>query len=166
MRRIYCMMPDRELCKTVVQELEEAGIPERHLHAVASMAVSLDGLPEATVMQTSELAHGIEKGVALGGVAGLLGGMLAIAFPPTGLVLGGGTVLLTAAAGAGFGGLATALFSKDIPSRKLEVFERDLDHGRILLLIDVPKKEVEKWKSLILSHHPDADIGVTTVPGR
>lgn len=31
----------------------------------------------------------LEKGAALGGVLGLLGGLAALAFPPTGFILGG-----------------------------------------------------------------------------
>jgi hypothetical protein len=165
MKRLYFMLPDRESCKKVIAELKNAGIPERHLHVVASLAVPLDDLPEATVLQKSELTHGIEKGIALGGAAGLLGGMLVVAFPPAGLVVGG-AALLTAvtAGGAGFGALAMGLISKDIHSKKLAAFETDIARGRILLMVDVPKKDVEQWKQLILAHHPEAEIGVTALP--
>jgi hypothetical protein len=166
MKRLYFMLPDNDTCKKVVEELENAGIPQRHLHAIASLTVSLEGLPEASVIQKSELAHGIEKGVALGGAGGLLGGLLAVAFPPAGLVIGGGALLMTAAAGAGFGALVTGLISKDLHNRKFDAFEEDLSHGKILLLVDVPKKETEDYKKLILGHHPDADISVTDVPGK
>jgi len=164
MKRLYFMLPDKEICKKVVGELENAGIPQRHMHAVASLAVSLDGLPEASMVQKSELAHGIEKGVALGGAAGLLGGLLAVAFPPAGLVIGGGALLMTTAAGAGFGALATGLISKDQHNKEFDAFEKELSHGKILLLADVPKKEIERYRKLILDHHPDADISVTDVP--
>jgi len=165
MKRLYFMLPDTESCKKVVVELETAGIPERHLHVVASLAVPLDDLPEATILQTSEFTHGIEKGIALGGAAGLMGGMLVVAFPPAGLVLGGAALLAgVTAGGAGFGALAMGLISKDIHSKKLAAFERDIAHGGILLIVDVPKKEIEQWKQLIIEHHPEAEIGVTATP--
>jgi hypothetical protein len=165
MKRLYFMLPDTESCKKVVAELRNAGVPERHLHVVASLAVTLDDLPEATLLQTSEFTHGIEKGIALGGAAGLLGGLLVVAFPPAGLVVGG-AALLTAvtAGGAGFGALAMGLISKDIHSKKLAAFERDIANGRILLIVDVPKEDVEQWKQLIIEHHPEAEIGVTAAP--
>ncbi len=164
MRRLYFIVPDKDICRKIVGELEDAGIPQRHMHAVASIAVPLDGLPAASIIQKSELAHGIEKGVALGGAAGLLGGLLAVAFPPAGLVIGGGALLATAAAGAGFGALASGLISKDLHNREFDPFEEDLSLGRILLLVDVPKKEIERYQNLILDHHPDAHIRVTDVP--
>jgi hypothetical protein len=165
MKRLYFMLPDTESCKKVVAELEKAGIPEQHLHVVASLAIPLEELPEANLLQKTELTHGIEKGVALGGVAGLLGGLLVVTFPVTGLALGG-AALLTAvtAGGAGFGALAMGLISKDIHSTKLAAFERDIERGHILLMVDVPKQEVEHWKKLVIEHHPEAEIGVTAVP--
>lgn len=165
MKRLYFMLPDTESCKKVVAELKNAGIPERHLHVVASLAIPLDGLPEATPLQKSELTHGIEKGIALGGAAGLLGGLLVVAFPPAGLVVSG-AALLTAvtAGGAGFGALAMGLISMDIDNKKLAAFERDIAGGHILLMVDVPKKDVEQWKQLIIEHHPEAEIGVTATP--
>jgi hypothetical protein len=165
MKRLYFMLPDTESCKKVVVELKNAGIPERHLHVIASLAVPLGDLPEATLLQKSELKHGIEKGIALGGGAGLLGGMLVVAFPPAGLVVGGAALLAAVTAGsAGFGALAMALISKDIHSKKLAAFEKDIAQGHVLLLVDVPKNDVEQWKKLITEHHPEAEIGVTAPP--
>lgn len=165
MRRLYFMLPDTESCKKVVTELKNAGIAERHLHVVASLAVPLDDLPEATLLQKSELTHGVEKGIALGGAAGLLGGMLVVAFPPAGLVVGGAALLTAVTAGsAGFGALAMGLISKDIHSKKLAAFERDIEQGHVLLIVDVPKNEIEQWKRLITEHHPEAEIGVTATP--
>jgi hypothetical protein len=164
MRRLYCMLPDVETCSAVVGELEAEGIPERHLHVIASDAVPLKGLPEASIIQKSEFASGIEKGIGLGGAAGLLGGILAVAFPPAGLVVGGQALLLMAAAGAGFGGIVSGLVAKDIPNHKLKAYEEDLYHGRVLLLVDVPKREVDKWSDLIRQHHPEAEIGGSEIP--
>lgn len=165
MKRLYFMLPDTDSCKKVVTELKNAGIPERHLHVVANLAIPLDDLPEATLLQKTELTHGIEKGIALGGVAGLLGGMMVVTFPLTGLVLGGAAMLTAVTVGgAGFGALAMGLISKDIHSNKLAAFEKDIERGQILLIVDVPKKAVEQWKKLILEHHPEAEIGVTATP--
>jgi len=77
-RRLFFLMPNLESCRQVVAELEDEGVPEHHLHAIASLDQSLDGLPEAGVLQKTELAHGLEWGAGLGGVAGMLGGLLAV----------------------------------------------------------------------------------------
>ena len=164
MRRLYCMLPNADVCKAVVAELEAAGIPERHLHAIAGHSVELQDLPKASLIQKSEFARGIEKGIGIGGAAGLLGGLLAVTFPPAGLVLGGEALLTMLAAGAGFGGLVSAMVAKDIPNHELESFQDGLDYGKILLLVDVPKSEMDKWSGLIREHHPGAEIGVAKLP--
>ena len=84
------MAPDTESCKSLVADLTGAGVAKRHLHVVASPAVALGDLPQATMTQKTELAHGIEKGILLGGIAGLLGGLLIVTFPPAGMAVGAG----------------------------------------------------------------------------
>lgn len=162
MRRLYVLMPDAESCKRVVEELEASGIPDHHLHVVASLTQNLEGLPEASVWQKTELAHGIEWGISLGGVAGFLGGVLAVAFPPTGLVLGGGALVAGAAAGAGLGGMISAILGSHEHNHSLDHFRWEISSGRLLLMADVPRRQVDEIRGLILRHYPEAEIGVMT----
>lgn len=159
MRRVYVLLPTEESCRLVVEELEEAGIPASRLHVIAGLTHELKDLPAASVWQRTELTHGIEWGVGLGGAAGLLGGLLVVAFPPAGVVLGGGALLAGTAAGAAFGALVTALLGSQEHSHKLDAFQRALASGQILLLADVPRRREAEVKSTILKHHPEAEIG-------
>ena len=163
-KRLYFMLPDAEVCSKVVEELKDANIPERHMHAIASAEHTLRVLPKASKLQKSELLYGIETGLGVGGAAGLLGGLLTITFPPAGLSLGGAAVLATALAGAGFGALVSGLVANDIPNHKIKMFEKDIDKGKILLMVDVPKKMTDYFIVLIKEHHPQVEIGVTTPP--
>ncbi len=160
MRRMHVLMPDPESCKAVVDDLKENGIAGNHLHVVASLARDIDELPVATVWQKTELAHGIEWGVGLGGVAGLLGGVLAISFPPAGLVLGGGAIMAGVAAGAGFGAVVSAMLGVNEHSHELDHYQKAISRGSLLLMADVPRGRVDELGQLILKHHPEADIGV------
>lgn len=160
MHRLFFLLPDQSTARNVVAGLTAFGVPVRHLHVVASIEQRLEGLPEATVWQKTELAHGIEIGVSLGGTAGLLGGLLAVAFPPAGLVLGGGALLAMSLAGAGFGGLVTALMSSHDHSHDLAQFEAEIENGRILMLVDVPGSQQDAVTALVRHHHPAAEIGV------
>jgi hypothetical protein len=159
MRRVYVLMPTEDSCRLLVEELEAADIPPGHLHAIASLTHDLKDLPAASVWQRTEVAHGIEWGIGLGGVAGLLGGLLAVTFPPTGIVLGGGALLAGTAAGAGFGALVTALLGSQEHNHNLDSFQRALAAGQILLMVDVPRRREAEVKAAILKHHPEAQIG-------
>jgi hypothetical protein len=159
MRRIYVLLPTEASCHAVVEELEGSGVPETHLHVIAGLSHDLKDLPEASVWQRTEIARGIEWGLGLGGAAGLLGGLLAVAFPPAGLVLGGGALLAGSAAGAGFGALVTALLGSQEHNRRLDAFQRALAAGQILLMVDVASQRVGEVENTIRRHHPEAEIG-------
>jgi len=160
MRRLYFLLPDKTTTQALVSELEQSGIAHNHLHAIASITQEIEDLPEATVWQKTELAHGIELGVGLGGMAGLLGGLLAVTFPPAGLVLGGSALVGTALAGAGVGGVVSALMSSHDHNHSLDQFQDAIESGQILLLVDVPRARVDEIRELILEHHPEAVIGI------
>jgi len=164
MRRLYVLLPTEASCRAVVGELQADGISPPHLHVIAGLVHDLKDLPEASLWQRTELAHGIEWGVGLGGVAGLLGGLLVVAFPPAGIVVGGGALLAGTAAGAGFGALVTALLGSQEHNHRLDGFQRALAAGQLLLLVDVPRDRVEEVRETILRHHPEASIGSVTPP--
>lgn len=160
MRRLYLILPDTTTTKALVAELEKAGVPERHLHVVASTGTSLEGLPAAGMLQKTEFGHGVEVGASLGALAGLLGSLLADQLPAPDIDLTLQAIIGMTLAGALFGALASGLISKDAHNRKLDAFEGDLARGRLLLLADIPKNQVDRWKRTILDHYPRAKIGV------
>jgi len=164
MRRLFFLLPDVESCKLLVDELKQYGIPERHLHAIASLEVSLEGLPQATDWEKTEVKHGLEWGIGLGGMAGLLGGLMAVAFPVGGLVVGGGALALGAAAGAGFGGIVSALMKSEEHNHDLDEYKEEIEAGEILLMVDVPREYMEEVREMILARHPEVHIHVTPIP--
>jgi hypothetical protein len=164
MRRLFVLLPTEESCRQLVEELKAAGVPAGHLHVIGGLSHALRDLPVANVWQRTELAHGIEWGLGLGGVAGLLGGLLAVSFPPAGLVLGGGALMAWSAAGAGLGALVTALLGSQEHNHDLDVFRTAIAAGQLLLMVDVPRAEEAQTRATILKHHPEATIRSAKVP--
>ena len=160
MHRLYLLIPDLDRCRELVQALRATGIDEPALHVVASHSQRLEALPEAGVWQTTELARGIELGIGLGGVAGLLGGLLAVSFPPAGLVIGGGAVLASTAAGAGFGSLVSAMMKSHQQNHHLHDYHEAIAAGKILLLVDVHGDQDERIRALITELFPQAEINI------
>lgn len=165
MRKLFFLLPNIDSCRAVVAELENAGVPERHLHVVASLEQPLGDLPEAGVLQKTEILHGLEWGLGLGAVAGFLGGLLIVKFPPIDHGLGTGTLWIAAVLGAAFGALVSALMSSHEPNHSLDKYEQAIENGEILLLVDLARSEVEATKRMVLEHHPEAEFGVAK-PGR
>lgn len=139
MERLYFLVPDLDAARRIVGTLKDvAAIDDDQLGVVAASSARLSDLPEASVWKTTQLASGIEHGLLVGGVAGLIGSLLAVTLPPAGLVLAGSAVLATSAAGAGFAAIVSGLIAKDIPNEDIEALRGALISGRILILVDSP----------------------------
>lgn len=158
MRRIYFLVPNVASAKAIVNDLLLARIEERHLHVIAKEDTPLEDLPEATVAQKSDLVPALQRGLAAGGLVGLLAGVSAVTFPPAGVVLGGGALLGMTALGAGFGAWASTMIGAGLPSGRLEKFQADIANGQLLMMIDVPRSRVEEIETLVRSHHPEAEL--------
>ena len=116
--RLYFLLPDVSSARQTVDDLLLSRIEERHIHVLAKDGVALEGLHEASVLQKSDIAHGAEIGLAVGGAAGIVAGLLVVYFPPTGVSLQLVTVLITAVFGALFGAWVSSMAARDqIPYR-------------------------------------------------
>ncbi len=163
MKRLCFLSPDSTHAHRVVSDLLEAGIPEKHIYVVAKSEVA--GLRDKTVAdlpdegpEGDDFLAGYERGLAFGGAAGLFAGLLVVTFPPAGLVLGGGAILLIELAGAGVGGLMSGLAGAAFRNSRLSEFESALEQGKILILVDVQKNEVGRIEDLVHRQDPAVSI--------
>ena len=160
-RRLYFLLPDTSRARLILNELLLARVEERHIHILANDSTPMDGLPSANLLQRSDFLHGVEMGLALGGATGILAGLLTMLFPPSGMDIGGGTVLGLALAGAGIGAWASGMIGTDVPNSQLEKFMPEIERGQVLLMVDVGLDEVARISDMIHSHHPEAsDHGI------
>lgn len=161
MRRLYFLLPDVDSARAVVHDLLIKHVQERHIHLLARRGTPLEDLPEASLAQRTDLVPALERGVTVGGATGALAGLVAVAAPPAGLVLGGGAVLAMAIAGAGFGAWASTLLGVSTPNSQIRQFEEAIERGEILMMVDVPKNRIEEIEGLVRTLHPSAEIGGT-----
>ena len=167
MRRLYVLIPDVGTCRALVDELEEAGVPERRLHVIGSLQHDLGDLPTANALQKSDVALGLEWGLIMGAWAGLLGAYLVHSFPAAGAVVGQQVILiyvLFAFLGALFGAIVLGLIARGIPNHELRGVRQAIARGELLVMVDVPKHRVPFVKAAIQGHHPEARIGVANPP--
>jgi hypothetical protein len=164
MRRLYFLLPNVEVAHKVVDELLLARIEERHIHVIAPEGVALGDLPEATLLQKSDFIPAVERGIALGGAAGVLAGLAAIAMP--GIVVAGGALLAMSLLGAGMGAWLGGMIGMDVDNTRVKEFQSAIEKGEILMMIDVPKDRVSEIETLVRKHHPEADFEGTepTIP--
>ncbi len=165
-RRLYFTVPDAASARHIRDELLLARIEDSRIHVMAREGVALTGLHEASILQTSDLVHGAETGLALGGGIGIIAGLVAVFFPPAGVDLQLVTILLTALIGAAFGAWVASMVASSIPNSRLKRFESALEAGHILMMVDAPAGRADEIRALVSTHHPEArNAGVEpTIP--
>lgn len=160
-RRLYVVCPDLPAAQQTMNDLLLARISENHIRVLAKSGAPMGELNEASVLQKTDVVHGAELGLVVGGVVGIILGVILILLPPGGLELQLVTVLIAALGGAVFGAWASSMAGATIPNTRLLAFAKDIEAGKYLMMVDVPFHRVEEIQSLLHSRHPeDADGGV------
>jgi hypothetical protein len=116
-------------------------------------------MPEATLMQKTDVVHGAHVGIAIGGVAGAFGGLLVVLFPPGGVTLQLVTVLVAALIGAFLGAWLSSMAATAVPNSQLARFRADIEAGKVLMMVDLPLRRVAEISELVARHHPEAVAG-------
>ena len=155
-RRLYFIMPDLASARQAMGALLLARIEERHIHFLGKRGTPMDGLHEANVLQKSDFVHGAQVGMAIGAVLGLILGTV--------IVLAGAgdrwqiaTVLGSGIVGALFGTWVASMVGSSVPNSRLRQFQRAIDEGKLLVMVDVPKHRVDEVRALFNAEHPEAE---------
>jgi hypothetical protein len=151
-RRLYFLIPNGKRAREVFRALLLERVAERHIHFLARESTDLGDLPEATLLQKSDAMHGVMIGLFVGGLTGAAAGVVVLFFPPAGLVMGLGIVLIMSLLGAIMGIWASSMIAVDVPNTHLKQFEQDLKRGKILMMLDVEKRRMEEISHAVERH--------------
>ena len=157
MKRLCFLSPDVEHARSVVADLLQDGIEQKHIYTLARPGTELQDLPDAGP-EDNDFLPAFERGAAIGGTTGVFLGLLALSLPPAGLVIGGGGVLLIGVAGASYGALMSSLAGAAFKNTRLKAFEEEIDAGKILIMVDVPIERITDVNRLIQRLEPDIEI--------
>ena len=157
-RRLYFLLPSTSHAKTIHNELLLARIEERNMHVLAKDDISLKGLPEASILEKSDLIHGLQLGFILGGFTGIVLAM--IAYLSDMIVPGWETISMTGiiAGGAFFGAWTSSMVAVNMQNTRLKAFMKDVKSGKILYMVDVPVYRVDEISELVHSKHPEIHL--------
>jgi uncharacterized membrane protein YeaQ/YmgE (transglycosylase-associated protein family) len=100
--------------------------------------------------------HGAFTGFVIGGVMGVVVGAIIVNFPPQGVSLQMVAVLIAAIVGAGLGTWVASMVGLQVPNSRLKHFEKDIEEGKILLMLDVPSGRYREVHDVIARTHPEA----------
>jgi len=156
-RRLLFVLPDVNCARTTMDDLLLARIEERHIHFIANQHVSLIGVHEGNLLQKSDLVHGAQLGLVIGaGLGAATGVAIAVASQSTdGMPLV--VVLAATILGALLGAWISSMIGSSVPNSRLRPYQRALDEGKILLMVDVPHHRVDEVRDRLHTIHPEAE---------
>ena len=158
-RRLYFLLPDIASARHTVDDLLLARIEDRHMHVLARRGADLGEMHEAGPLQKTDLVHGAEIGLIIGGIGGFLLGLFVVLTPPEGFTLELATALATTLGGALVGAWIASLVGASVPNSRLKRYAADIEAGRLLLMVDVRPSRIEEIRELVHRRHPEASGG-------
>jgi hypothetical protein len=158
-RRLYFLLPDVASARLTANDLLLARVEDRHMRFLAKRGTDLGELHEASYVQKTDLMHGAGTGLAIGGGAGLLLGLVIVAYPPEGTHPELVAVLIAAIVGAVLGAWFSSMVAASVPNSRLKQFQGEIESGKVLLMVDVPYGQISQIRELVVGRHPEAVPG-------
>ena len=155
-RRLYFLLPDVPSAKRTADDLLLARIDDSHMHFLARRGTDLGELHEAGCAIKTDLARGAGIGLVLGALGGALLGALIIGSPPEGTHPGLAAAILATLVGAALGLWLGSMAAVAVPNSRLRAFQRDIERGSVLLIVDVPYARVDEVRDIVRARHPEA----------
>lgn len=158
MKRLFYLVDSIDSVQGISDDLHERGISNWRFHIVSKDEAGLytHRLHSASVLDRTDLPRFVERGV-------MIGALFAVFFV-TPLALWGGldwpvSAYMAMAAFAvlaggwlgGFGGIGTENY-------RIRRFHSDIEAGRYLVMVDVPKAHAAQMKELMALNHPEAEL--------
>jgi uncharacterized membrane protein len=152
-----------EDAQNAVQELSKSGIHGEDINFISRDAIgdTSQELGGVSPIEQGEGGHSTATsagiGAVLGGFAGLLVGLGALAIPGIGPVIAAGPVV-SALAGAGLGavsgGILAALVDMGIPEEHANIYAEGIRRGGTLVTIRAEDQQVDRVLAILNRYHP------------
>jgi hypothetical protein len=155
-RRLYFVLPDVDSARRTADDLLLARVEDRHMQFLARRGTDLGELHEAGYLVKTDLVHGAGVGLAAGALGGALLGVMIVFYPIDGTQPHPAAFLISVLVGGALGAWIASMVGASVPNSKLQQFQRDIEAGKVLMMVDVPVDAVERIREIVVARHPEA----------
>ncbi|SFM37506.1 hypothetical protein [Marinobacter zhejiangensis] len=156
MKRLFYLVDHIDHVQDISDDLHTRGITDWRFHVVSKDEAGLytHRLHRASVLDRTDLARYVERGMLIGLVLGLSFTLPLALFANLGwpTIAWAGLAVFSVMAGGwlgGFGGISAENY-------RIRRFHDAIEAGKYLVMVDVPKKFAEEIEQEMLEHHPEA----------
>jgi hypothetical protein len=151
---VIALFESRIAAEKAVSALVDAGFARNSMSVIARNEASATGdLPDiGPIPEVSGGTTDAGSGAAVGGLAGFVGGIIALAIPGIGPLLAVGPLaagLLGASAGAAAGGLYGAMKDHGVPEADVSRMTDAIKRGRVLVSVHAPHDRVDQVADIL-----------------
>jgi hypothetical protein len=154
-RRLYFLLPDVASATRTANDLLLARVEDRHMHFLAKRGADLGELHEAGYLFKTDLVRGAGIGLALGLLGGVVLGSFIVNYPPEGTHPGLAAAMIATIVGAAIGVWMGSMAAIAVPNSRLKAFNEEIGRGKVLLILDVPYRDLERIRGIVSSRHPE-----------
>lgn len=158
MKRLFYLVDNIDSVESISKDLHDEGVTDWCFHVLGKNETGLytRQLHAANIFEKKDVIRFVERGALIGALVGLIivSAGLVTGYPP----MSGGAwlalFLFSVVVGAwiaGFGGITAENY-------KIRPFHDDIEQGKYLVLVDVPKKHDEAMRRLMAKNHPEATL--------
>ena len=161
MQRLYFLTPNADTTSDIAGELNQMGLTRDDLHVVGRnwKPLEREGVPVATVRETTDVMNAPKRGVPVGaGLGALLGIVVHFVLGPSLMVI----VPAMAVFGGLFGLWTSTMIGVSVKDVKVSKYKRELNRGALLMIADVPSEKEESVKEMVRRYHPEVVIDKIT----
>ena len=158
MKCMYYLAPSLFSTHQISDDLIDLGIADWFVHVISKDEAGLkkEHLHSANWLETHDLLRDGFIGANLGFMAGVAGAGAVMFLQPFGPETPGVVYFFLVVVATLFGAWVGGLIGIDSENRKLNRFHDDIEAGKYLLLIYVPKGHGEDVKAMMNNKHPEA----------
>jgi hypothetical protein len=148
---IVGFFPTPSVAKTAVSELESAGFSRDDI-SVVTTETKTSGAPHVGPVAETGSQEDVGEKAAIGGVAGFILGIAALAIPGFGPILAAGPLAAAiggAAAGAATGGLIGVFTKEGIPEEAANRYSKAIGSGRVMVTVHTGAARVDEAADIL-----------------
>ena len=145
---IIGVFPTPQIAKTAVGELESSGFSRDQISIVTAARRRLISVP----LRQQAVEEDVGEKAAIGGAAGFILGIAALAIPGVGPILAAGPLaaaLTGAAAGAATGGLIGVFTKEGIPEEAATRYSKAIGSGRLMVTVHTDAARVDQAAGIL-----------------
>jgi len=152
-KRIYYLLDDIGDADSISTMLHKSGIADWQFHVLAKDEDGLykHHLHRANFLQKKDLVHSGQRGVLVGGVAGLYLSLFIVPWSLSSTPLFASILIALVTVGVVSGGILGSFHE----NHKIARFHDDIEQGQLLIMLDIRKHQLELVTSLIKLHYPE-----------